>query len=81
MFNQIGELSTIDLFSNSDMHSQMRKQGRKYQVKTISLEDLLDKYDAPLVIDYLSIDTEGSEFEILSSLILKNTNSKLSLAT
>ena len=67
LFNQIGELSTVDLFSNSDMHSQMRKQGRKYQVKTISLEDLLDKYDAPLVIDYLSLDTEGSEFEILSS--------------
>ena len=61
------ELSTIDSFSSSDMHSQMRKQGRKYQVKTISLEDLLDKYDAPSVIDYLSIDTEGSEFEILSS--------------
>jgi len=36
-------------------------------VKTISLEDLLGKYDAPSVIDYLSIDIEGSEFEILSS--------------
>ena len=67
MFNQIGELSTVDLFSDSDSHAQTRKYGNRYQVKTISLEELLDKYDAPSVIDYLSIDTEGSEFEILSS--------------
>lgn len=67
IFNEIGELSTIDTFSNSDMHNSERKKGHKYEVKTISLEDLLDKYRAPSVIDYLSIDTEGSEFEILSN--------------
>ena len=27
---------------------------------------MLDKYNAPREIDYLSIDTEGSEFDILS---------------
>lgn len=67
IFNQIGELSTVDSFSDCDLHAQKREQGNRYQVKTISLEDLLDKYNAPSVIDYLSIDTEGSEFEILSS--------------
>jgi FkbM family methyltransferase len=67
-FNEvsIGELSTIDTFSNSDMHSITRDRGLIYDVKTISLNDLLEKYNAPKSIDYLSIDTEGSEFEILS---------------
>ena len=32
---------------------------------TITLNDLLREHGAPSVIQYLSIDTEGSEFEIL----------------
>jgi hypothetical protein len=31
------------------------------------LDQLLYEHDAPQVIDYLSIDTEGSEFEILQA--------------
>jgi FkbM family methyltransferase len=61
------ELSTIDKFSNSDGHKKSRKGSKKYNVNSISLTDLLDKYNAPKIIDYLSIDTEGSEYEILSS--------------
>jgi len=38
-----------------------------YQVPTISLDDLLTKYSAPKHIDYLSIDTEGSELQILEN--------------
>jgi len=62
------ELSTIASFSSGDSHRQSRESGREYSVETISLNDLLIKYNAPHHIDYLSIDTEGSEFLILSAL-------------
>lgn len=67
-FNEVNArvFSTINLFSDSDLHSETRKNGKTYDVETISLNDLLAKYDAPKIIDYLSIDTEGSEFEILN---------------
>lgn len=62
------ELSTIQHFSNSDNHLEYRKNGEKYLVETVSLNDLLDEHNAPQTIDYLSIDTEGSEFDILRNL-------------
>jgi FkbM family methyltransferase len=40
---------------------------KSYKVKTISLIDMLNKYNAPKIIDFLSIDTEGSEFKILKN--------------
>lgn len=61
------ELSTIDSYSSHDHHSLSRKEGSVYEVTTISLNDLLDKHNAPSIVDYLSIDTEGSEFEILKN--------------
>lgn len=69
-FNEVSsvkELSTIQSYSSADFHAEARKKRRCYTVKTISLSDLLDKSAAPKVIDYLSIDTEGSEYEILSA--------------
>jgi len=59
------ELSTIDIFSGKDSHKDSRQDAKSYQVHTISLNDLLIKHNAPKYIDYLSIDTEGSEYEIL----------------
>jgi len=59
-------LSTISSFADSDLHANSRKHGKEYKVDTISLNDLLQKFSAPLVIDYLSIDTEGTEYEILT---------------
>ena len=69
VFNEVdsAEFSTVDSYSTSDAFGKVRKYGKTYGVKTISLEDLLDKYNAPKNIDYLSIDTEGSEYEILSN--------------
>jgi FkbM family methyltransferase len=41
------------------------------QVQTISLLDVLDKANAPSFIEYMSLDTEGSEFEILKNFDFK----------
>jgi len=72
-FNEVtgAALSTINSFSSSDYNSGSREKGNKYDVETISLSDLLSKYNAPAHIDYLSIDTEGSEFEILKAFDFK----------
>jgi FkbM family methyltransferase len=60
-----GELSTIQSFGAGDQHD--RQGSTAYEVQTVSLGDLLDRHDAPAVVDYLSIDTEGSEYEILAA--------------
>lgn len=61
------ELSSIEAFSSSDHFAAVRNQGERIKIPTISLDDLLEQNQAPLAIDYISIDTEGSELEILSS--------------
>lgn len=61
------EYSTIDSFSASDMHLKKRRNGSTYSVETISLNDLLAEHGAPDEIDFLSIDTEGSELTILEA--------------
>jgi FkbM family methyltransferase len=67
VFNEAmsAELSTWNAFSDDDVHARSRRGGRKYEVTTVSLTDLLKEHGAPREIDYLSIDTEGSELEIL----------------
>lgn len=66
------ELSTVDAFTNRiDVHTTTRIKNEIYDVETISLVDLLLAHDAPMQIDYLSIDTEGSEYSILSSFDFK----------
>ena len=61
------ELSSIADFSRDDHFADVRSRGTAIEVETISLGDLLSSYDAPQVINYLSIDTEGSELDILSA--------------
>lgn len=61
------DLSTLSAFTQIDHHRSNRESAKNYTVETISLHDLLKHHGAPKHIDYLSIDTEGSEFEILNS--------------
>lgn len=69
-------LSTQIRLMNEDFNGDRRKSKDIYMVETVSLEDLLLSHGAPRFIDYMSIDTEGNEFEILSSFF---PNSKFSI--
>lgn len=54
-----------------DCHKQSVDNNKtQIVVETITLNDLLDICNAPLFIDYLSLDTEDSELEILKSVDL-----------
>ena len=64
-------MSSISKYAFDDRFSSVRKKGKKYQVTSITLEDLLDKFNAPKLIDYMSIDIEGSEFEALKNFNFK----------
>ena len=63
-------LSTLKKYSNNgDWASKLRTQNSSEDfVETITLDELLDFYNAPKEISYMSIDTEGSEFAILNTL-------------
>ena len=62
------ELSSLKSFAGDDLHAEARLiDAETLAVETVSLNDLLAEHGAPGVIDYLSVDTEGSEFDILDA--------------
>lgn len=61
------ELSSATEDRNQGIHENRRVDAKTYQVVTVSLNDLLVENQAPKEIDYLSIDTEGSEYRILKA--------------
>lgn len=64
---ELGLSGLVEYFHPGDRHTTNREKsdGQVYTVETVSLNDLLEQHHAPNHIEYLSIDTEGSEFEIL----------------
>jgi FkbM family methyltransferase len=66
-----GVVDNNDLFSGIIDHLESRLSNDKdnpiIQVQTISLLDVLNKANAPSFIEYMSLDTEGSELEILKN--------------
>lgn len=67
------DLSTIAGYGD-DEHKFKRDNGTNILINTISLYDMLKKYHTGKYIDYLSIDTEGSEFDILQAFFNDNKN-------
>lgn len=61
------ELSSATEHRNQGIHQNRRADSKFYRVDTISLSDLLLENNAPKKIEYLSVDTEGSEYKILSA--------------
>ena len=60
-------LATMLDFVSRDGHATARAEHSVIEVETVSLNDLLVGHQAPRHIDYICIDTEGSELSILSA--------------
>jgi FkbM family methyltransferase len=78
VYNESGLILNFDIANNCDLlsgisehidthKSLVDKNKEVIRVETISLLDVLDNANAPLFIEYMSLDTEGSEFEILKN--------------
>ena len=78
-----GNLSTLKDFVDNDKISiptnsiTRKKSGKIISVETISLNDVIKNYFNGNCPSYISIDTEGSEYEILKSFDLENFRPKL----
>jgi FkbM family methyltransferase len=60
----------------SSIDQEIDKSFSTINVLTISLNDLLELYNAPTDIDYISLDTEGSEYSILKTFDFNKYNVK-----
>lgn len=65
-------LSAIMQFVDGDSNAALRKSIAKemLRVDTINPTELLDRFSAPHLIDYMSLDVEGAELEVLRALDL-----------
>jgi FkbM family methyltransferase len=75
MKTEAPDLATIKGFGQGDEFKEARLKNAEFiNVDTISLFDLLTLYDAPSIIDFLSVDTEGTEYGILNAFFIQNAN-------
>jgi len=72
LMTDAADLATIKGFGRDDEFKSEREKAKTISVKTISLYDMLDEHMAPEVIDFMSVDTEGSEYGILNAFFQKN---------
>tara|TARA_Y100000389_G_C17370132_1_gene468543 strand:- start:173 stop:1000 length:828 start_codon:yes stop_codon:yes gene_type:complete len=81
--SEIGTYSTLNDFVDNDIKSMpannklRKKNGKLITIETISLNDVMKEYFNNICPSYISIDTEGSEYEILKSFNLEIYRPKL----
>ena len=81
--SEIGTYSTLNDFIDNDIKSMpannklRKKNGKLITIETISLNDVMKEYFNNICPSYISIDTEGSEYEILKSFNLEIYRPKL----
>lgn len=61
----IGENYDNKLSKRGSIINKLRKNNCVKNLSSLSLKTILDKYGAPNIIDYLSLDVEGAEFDVL----------------
>jgi FkbM family methyltransferase len=83
VYNQSGLTVTFDISTTRDTMSGISEDidvkhkcfvdtnKTSIQIQTISLLDMLNNSNAPSFIEYMSLDTEGSEFEIIKNFDFK----------
>lgn len=67
-FNIANDTLLSGIVEHIDCHKTSLNNSKIINVETISMNDLLNNNNAPNFIDYLSIDTEGSEYEIIKTI-------------
>jgi FkbM family methyltransferase len=63
-------LSSVVAYKNSDNQASLRESvtTRRFGIDTLNPTELLDRFRAPAVIDYMSLDVEGCEIDVLNAL-------------
>lgn len=66
-------LSSLTDFQHKDCNSELRKRISEgvIRVDTINPTELLDRFHAPPLIDYMSLDVEGAEKAVISAIDLR----------
>lgn len=73
------EIAAFSGLKSSVNEARMSDIIDEFEVETITLCDLFDKFNAPEELDWVSIDTEGAELDILNKFFEENKKYKINL--
>lgn len=71
-FIDVHGLSSLEAFRDCDSNADLRRNAdcAIIEVDTLNPSELLARFNAPIQIDYLSLDVEGAELEVLAAIDL-----------